>query len=182
MKLNNKSTIALTILVLLCALLWLLTVNVTYSKIRQTNQTQNTKSQDSLKRQQLKKISTKLMQNNITIDDVLTVLPDNNNFMQFVDFIENAGVQNNAQVILDFDNSTQKGAKKSKITTGNKVEFIIQIIGGEEDVLNTIDQIENGKYFVEINKVDFISRSQDSTLANAKVEGNIYVKNGFKKQ
>lgn len=181
---NNKRPILLAITTVCAAALWVATVNFVSKKISQVRSVKNELAKLQDVNRQTATINKQLLKNNITIDELLTVLPSNENFILLVNFIETIAAANSVTLKLDFDGSRSKGVKPSlqkPNEKGNKITFGAELSGSQSNLIAAIGQIENGKYFIDFNKIDYISLSDDGALASTKLQGVIYVKSGFEK-
>lgn len=182
---NGKKNLGLLLAVAIAAAaLWVATVNYVYKTIAQVRSVNNelTKIQDI--NRQNETINKQLLKYNTTVDEVLTALPNNENFILFVNFIETTAATNAVTLKLDFDGSKNKGVKPSSPKPnekGNKISFGAELSGSKDNLIAAIGQIENGKYFIDFNKIDYISLSDDGGLASVKLQGVIYVRSGFEK-
>ena len=180
---NKKYIFILVIVALIGAVVWVVIFKSTYAKINQTKSTQAVLSNRENKIQQFSTIEKELSGRNISLDDLLVILPNNNNFLQFITFIENAASTNSNSVTIDFGSKSNfvKSQPNTKVTQENKIGFTLEVNGTVSNLLKTINQIENGKYFINITKINYIARSDDGSLATVKIIGEVYVKKGFEK-
>ena len=179
---NKNNLVLLSVITIISAVVWVYILNITYNKISKLHSIKTGQDQQKNKNQQIAEIKNQFLQHNTSIDDVLSILPSNDNFLSFIKFLESTAIANNTTINIDFDNSDEKGAKvqsQSKPIKDNKVDFMLELNGNKNDLINTISQIEKGKYFIDFKTINYISRSDDNSLATAKSQGVVYVKNNF---
>lgn len=181
---NKKNLIWLLIMTIGVAALWVATVSIVYKKISQVRSVNNELAKQEDVNRQTATVNKQLLKNNVTVDELLTILPSTENFILFVNFIEGIAAANTVALKLDFDGSKSKGVKPAapKLSEkSNKITFGAELNGSQNNLIAAIGQIENGKYFIDFNKIDYISLSDDGGLSNVKLQGVVYVKSGFEK-
>ncbi|TSC93284.1 MAG: hypothetical protein CEN91_270 [Candidatus Berkelbacteria bacterium Licking1014_85] len=184
LDIQKKNIFILSLLTTLCALVWIYTLNIIGIKISELRLVQDKQNSSNAKQAQITVIENELIRYNITIDKILSVLPSNNNFLAFIAFLESSAASNSVALKIDFDDSDKKGIKTPQDNTvkkDNKVVFALELNGRRNDVIKAISQIETDQYFVNFEKVDYLSRSDDASLATAKLKGAVYVHSDFKR-
>lgn len=181
---NQKNNLAvLSALVIAGALIWVYTINIVYTRINELRQNEAKQAQENQKTQQIAEIKNRLAQYNTTVETVISMLPDNDSFLSLVSFWESTALANNAAIKIDFEDPLKQGAKAptQTQTENNKVDFTLELNGSQNDLISAISQIEKGRYFIDFKKINYVSRSDDGSMATAKLQGSVYVKNNFEK-
>ena len=131
-----------------------------------------------------KQIIDVLNKNNLSVDQLSYSLPDNSNFQDFVSLLESSASNNSTEIVIDFEsNSNNKTVSKniSQNKTGkNYIDLTIELNVSSNEVDKSLKDIEGGIYFIEFSKLNYISRSDDSSLATIKAQRKVYVDKQFK--
>lgn len=168
----------ITTLAWVLSLLILNNKNITLGKL---NQNINQKiSQEKY----INQITDTIENNNMNFELINLSLPDNTNFQNFVSYIEDCANNNATEVVIDFESTSNNKSVSKTINQAkagkNYVNLIIELNGSSSNVVKSLKEIEGGIYFVEFSKLNYISRSDDNSLATLKAQGKVYVDKQFK--